>query len=94
MTHQNPTHEALQALVGRALVDPAFRKDLLNGRRAQCLAECGLAGDEHRAASSIQANELTSYARQLDDWITDRVRHERQMAAVAAVRPMQLAAVA
>jgi hypothetical protein len=94
MTHQNPTHEALQGLVGRALIDPAFRKDLLNGHRAECLAECSLTSDEQRAASTIQASDLTSFARQLDEWITDRVRHERHVAAVAAVRPVQLAAVA
>ena len=32
-------HESLQGLIGRALVDPTFRKDLLNGHRAERLAE-------------------------------------------------------
>jgi hypothetical protein len=91
MTH---THESLQALVGRALVDPSFRKDLLNGHRADCLAEYDLTREERRAAGAIQASDLTSFARQLDGWISDRAHSERQATSVAAPRRMQLAALA
>ena len=87
-------HEALQAVVGRALVDPAYRTGLLNGHRAECLAEYELSVEEQRAASGIRAGDLASYARQLDHWVTERGRRECQVASLAAARRMQLAAVA
>ena len=69
MTRSNPAHEELQAVVGRALVDPTFRKGLLNGHRAECLAEFDLSDTEAEAARSIQADDLTTFAAQLDAWI-------------------------
>jgi hypothetical protein len=87
-----PTHEALQALVGRALVDPSFRAGLLNGHRAECLTEYPLSAEEERAASSIQAGDLTSFASQLDHWITDHTRREQRVALLAAGRVRMAAA--
>lgn len=71
MTNATPTHEELQALVGRALIDPSFKRDLLNGHRAECLDEFNLSRDERAAATTIQASDLRTFARQLDGWISD-----------------------
>lgn len=87
-------HESLQGLIGRALVDPTFRKDLLNGRRAERLAELELTADERGAAGSIVADDLSSFARELDQWITVRTNHEQQAASLAAARGMGLISVA
>lgn len=70
MIHDNMTHEELQALVGRALVEPSFCAALLNGQRDACLAEFPLTTDERAAAAVIAAEDLQDYARQLDGWIT------------------------
>ncbi len=72
MVDLGTTHEELQALGGRALVDPSFCKGLLNGHRAECLGEFGLSNEEHDAARSIKAKDLTSFAGQLDEWIRER----------------------
>lgn len=71
-SHTAPAHQELQALVGRALVDPAFQQDLLNGHRSECLADFRLTEDELSIASSIAADDLKSFAGQLDDWIRSR----------------------
>jgi hypothetical protein len=65
-------HEELQALVGRALVEPGFCHDLLNGRREACLAEFALTSEERHVAGSIEAANLQEFARQLDGWIRER----------------------
>ena len=71
-------HQELRALVGRALVDPKFRKDLLSDRRQECLAEFRLTPDELNAASSVVAGDLTSFAAQLDQWICDKMSRPSQ----------------
>ena len=50
MVASGANSEELQALVGRALVDPTFRKDLLNGPRVECRSECALTNAEFDAA--------------------------------------------
>ena len=91
----SPTHhESLQGLIGRALVDPTFRKDLLNGHRAERLAELELTPEEHRAASAVDASDLSAYARGLDQWITERAVHEQQAASWAAARGVGLITIA
>ena len=62
-------HEELQALVGRALVDPGFRKDLLNGHRRECLSQFALTADEHMAATRVEADDLATFASGLQTWI-------------------------
>ena len=79
MTLTQP-HQELQALVGRALVDPKFRKDLLNGHRQDCLAEFPLTPDELIVASSVVAGDLTSFAAQVDQWICDKMSRASQLA--------------
>ena len=72
-------HQELQALVGRALVDPKFREDLLGGHRQDCLAEFRLTPDELNAASSVVAGDLASVAAQLDQWICDKLSRPSQV---------------
>jgi hypothetical protein len=78
-SQMTPANQELQALVGRALVDPAFQEDLLNGHRSECLAQFGLTEEELSIASCIAADDLTSFAAQLDTWIrTQRARMSRR----------------
>lgn len=86
MSCATPMHEELQALVGRALIDPSFRRDLLNGHRAECLNEFELTREEHSVASTIQAGDLSSFARQLDGWINDRAVRSDVTASLASSR--------
>ena len=77
MVRPYPAHEELQAVVGRALIDPAFCSGLLNGRRADCLSEFNLSTEEMAAARHIKAADLTSYASELDNWITRQAKERR-----------------
>lgn len=86
MTIATPTHEELQALVGRALIDPSFQRDLLNGHRAECLDEYNLSRDERVAASTIQASDLRTFARQLDGWISDHPSQGALASSLASTR--------
>ena len=86
MTNATPTCQELQALVGRALIDPTFKRDLLNGHRTECLDEFNLTRDERTAASTIQASDLRTYARQLDSWITDHSVRSDLATSLASIR--------
>ena len=95
MHHATSKHEELQAVVGRALVDPTFRKGLLNGHRAECLEEYRLTSEQRRFASEIDASDLTSFARQLDSWISGsktRVTTPARLSVPSAVRPLSAVA--
>ena len=61
-------HERIQAIVGTALVDPRFRRGLLE-RRSGVLDGYGLTEEEAKAVSSIEANTLEAFACELDRWI-------------------------
>jgi hypothetical protein len=82
------SHEELQALVGRALVDASFRRDLLNGHRRECLAQFGLTADEYMAASNVKADDITTFAQQLDMWIKDKTTRATHL---VGERPRRLA---
>ena len=58
-----PTHEELQAVIGRALVDPVFCKDLLNGHRRERLAEFQLSSPRVtvRATGSIRRDRARMF---------------------------------
>lgn len=56
----------LNALVMQALVDDGFRQDLLNGRRAQRLAEFPLAEQEQALLLSLSAPSLEVFAAQVE----------------------------
>jgi hypothetical protein len=70
MNRTTATHDELQAVIGRALVDPSFCTGLLNGHRAECLAEFDLSDEQARAARAIRASDLTTFAAELDSWIS------------------------
>jgi hypothetical protein len=72
MKTNSMAHEELQALIGRALLEPGFCHDLLNGQRDVCLAEFALTAEERHVARSIKAADLPDFARQLDGWIRER----------------------
>lgn len=72
MKRDTLAHEELQALIGRALVEPSFCSALLNGQRDDCLSEFALTADERAMAQAIQAGDLQGFASQVDMWIRER----------------------
>ncbi len=72
MKRNTLAHEELQALIGRALVEPSFCAALLNGHRDDCLSEFALTADEQAMARGIQATDLQGFAVQMDGWIRER----------------------
>lgn len=53
---------SFQAVVGTALTDTTFRKDLLNGSRRRVLQSFDLTGDELEAIMAIRAESLEEFA--------------------------------
>jgi hypothetical protein len=53
---------SFQAVVGTALTDTTFRKDLLNGSRRRVLQTFDLTGDEVEAIMAIRAESLDEFA--------------------------------
>lgn len=86
MRQAMPSHDELQAVIGRALVDPMFCKDLLNGHRRERLAEFNLTSEEWEAATKVEAADLATFAREIDHWIQARP-HAVPKAAQAATVP-------
>ncbi|HHX44099.1 MAG TPA: hypothetical protein GX714_08975 [Chloroflexi bacterium] len=62
-------HEALQAIVGTAIVDSTFRRNLLN-RSPEVLRPFGLTPEESAAVEHIRAQTIEGFARELHGWIT------------------------
>jgi hypothetical protein len=62
-------HEVLQAVIGTAVIDPRFRKALLNGSRRRILAPFELSREEFDAVMAVRADSLEQFASQLDDWL-------------------------
>jgi len=79
-----PSHEELQAVIGRALVEPGFCRDLLNGHRRERLSEFELSREEWEAAAAVEAGDLATFAREIDRWISARPG-SRSSAAVGAI---------
>ena len=63
------SHEAIQAIVGTAILDKQFLHDLLNSKREQVIVRFELTPEEHRAIIAIRAETLEQLAHQLDEWI-------------------------
>ena len=63
------SYEAIQAIVGTAILDKRFLHDLLNSKREQAIARFDLSPEEHRVITAICAETLEQFAYQLDDWI-------------------------
>lgn len=64
------SYESLQAVVGNAVIDPEFRKGLLNGSRLRLISNFNLSPAEVEAVMAIHADTLEIFARQLDQWIS------------------------
>jgi len=62
-------HEALQAVVGTAIVDSTFRRSLLN-RSPEVLRSFELTPEESAAVLHIDAKTMEGFARELHGWIT------------------------
>ncbi len=61
-------HEALQHVVGTAIVDARFRQQLLD-RSTSALNSFGLTGEEWDAIHGVQARTMQGFARELQRWI-------------------------
>jgi hypothetical protein len=70
------SHEALQAIVGTALIDKDFRQAMLNGSRAMAIEQFELSPEEREAVMSIEAATLEQFAWQLHNWIMEKRRAE------------------
>ena len=65
-------YEILQAVIGAAVIDSAFRKALMNGSRRRVLEDFDLSHEEVDAVLSIRADTLEEFAGQLDRWIMEK----------------------
>lgn len=64
-------HETLQCIVGTAIVDPNFREELLS-RPTGALGGFDLTPEEWIAVTSIRADSIQTFARELDGWIREK----------------------
>ena len=62
-------HEMLQMMVGLAIVDPDFRRNLVE-RTGPSLGEFGLSADESAAVMGIEARSFQDFASQLNSWVS------------------------
>ena len=61
-------HEALQYVVGTAIVDARFREQLLS-RSSPSLNGFGLSREEQEAICSVRSQTMEGFARELHHWI-------------------------
>ncbi len=64
-------YESLQAVIGTAVIDSNFCKNLLNGPRHRAIAGFNLTREEQDAVMGIRADSLEQFAGQLDRWIAN-----------------------
>lgn len=57
--------QSLQMLIGTALIDPGFRRALLNGSRRHVLQSYPFTGEEIERMMAIQADSLEQFAGEL-----------------------------
>ncbi|HHH42328.1 MAG TPA: hypothetical protein ENK56_10045 [Chloroflexi bacterium] len=65
------SQQALQKLVGTAVVDRRFRKGFLNGGRRRLLTRFDLATEEREAVLSIRAATLEGFAAELEQRLSE-----------------------
>lgn len=61
-------YETLQAIVGSAIVDSAFRRNLLN-KSQDTLRNFNLTPEESAAIAAIEAKTFQGFAQELQGWI-------------------------
>ncbi|MDE3088221.1 MAG: Franean1_4349 family RiPP [Chloroflexota bacterium] len=59
----------LSEIIGRAIVDPDFRRELL-ADPTTALSDFPLTLEEQQALSRCQANDLEQFAQRMYDWFT------------------------
>jgi hypothetical protein len=62
--------EAIQDLIGHAIIDKDFMHDLLNSRRREVIARFELSPEEEYVLNNIEADTLEQFALQIDNWLT------------------------
>jgi hypothetical protein len=62
--------QALQTLLGTAMIDGQFRERLLNGQRQELLPKFKLTDEEHHFLLDIKANSLQDFAATVDQWLS------------------------
>ena len=68
--------EAVQMIVGTAVIDRRFRQTLLE-KPAAAIKPFELAPDEYAVVLAIEANTLEQFARKIDEWITAKAAERR-----------------
>jgi hypothetical protein len=61
--------QALQTLLGTAMIDDQFCKLLLNGQRQELLPKFQLTDEEHCFLLGIKADSLQGFAAAVDQWL-------------------------
>ena len=62
--------QALQTLLGTALIDGQFCERLLNGQRQELLPKFQLTDEEHRFLMGVKADSLQGFAAAVDQWLS------------------------
>ena len=62
--------QALQTLLGTAMIDGQFCEHLLNGQRQELLPKFKLTDEEHRFVLGIKADSLQGLAAAVDQWLS------------------------
>ena len=62
--------QALQTLLGTAMIDGQFCERLLNGHRQELLPKFQLTDEEHRFLLGIKADSLQGFAAAVDEWLS------------------------
>ena len=63
---------AIQALIGTALLDREFCKELLNGKRSALLAEFDLTDEEREIVLGIETDSIQEFAERLYEWLKNQ----------------------
>jgi hypothetical protein len=70
--------QALQTLLGTAMIDGRLCEFLLNGRRQEILPKFNLTDEEHRFLLGIKADSLQGFAAAVDQWLSAKSHHPIQ----------------
>jgi hypothetical protein len=62
--------QALQTLLGTAMIDGQFCEHLLNGQRQELLPKFKLTDEENRFLLGIKADSLQGFATAVDQWLS------------------------
>ena len=62
--------QALQTLLGTAMIDGQFCEHLLNGRRQELLPKFKLTEEEHCFVLGIKVDSLQGFAAAVDQWLS------------------------